>query len=48
MGDSLGSLDVGKNADLVVMTGEPFSVDTQVLQTYCNGHMVFAAEEARA
>ncbi|HVS34500.1 MAG TPA: amidohydrolase family protein [Gemmataceae bacterium] len=35
--DRLGSLTKGKDADFVVLSGSPFSVYTQVLQTYIDG-----------
>ena len=35
--DRLGSLEKGKDADFVVLSGPPFSVYTQVLQTYIDG-----------
>ena len=37
--DRLGSLEKGKDADFVVLSGPPFSVYTQVLQTYIDGTM---------
>ncbi len=37
----LGSLEKGKDADFVVLSGPPFSVYTQVLQTYIEGVRVF-------
>src|SRR5262249_57452268 len=36
-----GSLAPGKDADFVVLSGAPFSVYTQVLQTYIEGECVF-------
>ncbi len=39
--DRLGSLAKGKDADFVVLSGAPFSVYTQVLQTYIDGQCVF-------
>jgi imidazolonepropionase-like amidohydrolase len=39
--DRLGSLEKGKDADFVVLSGAPFSVYTQVLQTYIDGKRVF-------
>src|SRR5207248_4073843 len=36
-----GSLEKGKDADFVVLSGAPFSVYTQVLQTYIEGECVF-------
>jgi imidazolonepropionase-like amidohydrolase len=41
LADRLGSIAAGKDADLVVLSGEPFSVYTQVLQTYIDGQVVF-------
>jgi imidazolonepropionase-like amidohydrolase len=37
----LGSLEKGKDADFVVLSGAPFSVYTQVLQTYIDGACVY-------
>jgi imidazolonepropionase-like amidohydrolase len=37
----VGSLARGKDADFVVLSGAPFSVYTQVLQTYIDGKLVF-------
>lgn len=37
----LGSLEVGKDADFVVLSGSPFSVYTQVMETYIEGKRVF-------
>jgi imidazolonepropionase-like amidohydrolase len=39
--DRCGSLEKGKDADFVVLSGAPFSVYTQVLQTYIEGEKVF-------
>lgn len=39
--DRVGSLEVGKDADLVVLSGEPFSTWTKVEQTYVEGEKVF-------
>src|SRR5437762_4609453 len=39
--ERLGSLEAGKDADFVVLSGRPFSVYTQVLQTYIDGRCVF-------
>src|SRR5207245_8391529 len=38
--ERLGSLEKGKDADFVVLSGEPFSVYTQVLETYIDGDSV--------
>ncbi len=37
----LGSLEKGKDADFVVLSGPPFSVYTKVLETYIDGRRVF-------
>jgi imidazolonepropionase-like amidohydrolase len=37
----IGSLDVGKDADLVVLSGDPLSVQTKVLETWVEGVKVF-------
>lgn len=39
--ERIGSLDKGKDADFVVMSGAPFSVYSQVLETYIEGEKVF-------
>ena len=39
--DQLGSIEVGKDADLVVLSGEPFSTYTQVLETWVEGEKIF-------
>jgi imidazolonepropionase-like amidohydrolase len=39
--DRVGSLEPGKDADLVVLSGPPFSVWTQVEQTWVEGLRVF-------
>jgi imidazolonepropionase-like amidohydrolase len=39
--DRVGSLEVGKDADLVVLSGAPFSVWTHVLETWVEGTRVF-------
>jgi imidazolonepropionase-like amidohydrolase len=41
LGDRLGSLETGKDADFVVLSGPPFSVYTQVLETYIDGVRLF-------
>ena len=37
----IGSLDPGKDADFVVLSGDPFSVYTHVEQTWIDGRKVF-------
>ncbi|MCL6635647.1 MAG: amidohydrolase [Peptococcaceae bacterium] len=39
--DRLGSLEPGKDADLVVLDGHPFAIATRVEQVYINGIRVF-------
>jgi hypothetical protein len=43
----LGSLEAGKDADFVVLSGAPFSVYTQVRQTWIEGKKVFDVETDR-
>jgi imidazolonepropionase-like amidohydrolase len=45
--ERLGSLEKGKDADFVVLSGAPFSVYTQVLQTFIDGTCVFDRSRAR-
>ncbi len=44
MGDRLGSIEVGKDADLVVMSGHPLSVFTKVQKVYVDGQLAFDRE----
>lgn len=37
----LGSIEAGKDADLVILDGAPFSIYTKVLQTWIDGKKVF-------
>ncbi|WP_339909077.1 amidohydrolase family protein [Symmachiella dynata] len=39
--DRLGSLEAGKDADFVVLSGPPFSIYARVLETYIDGKRVF-------
>ncbi|MEM9380567.1 MAG: amidohydrolase family protein, partial [Planctomycetota bacterium] len=41
MGDRTGSLEPGKDADFVVLDGDPFSVYTKVLETWVEGERRF-------
>jgi imidazolonepropionase-like amidohydrolase len=43
----LGSLEAGKDADFVVLSGSPFSIYTQVLATYIDGVKVFDRSNPR-
>jgi imidazolonepropionase-like amidohydrolase len=45
--DRVGSLERGKDADFVVLSGDPFSVYTQVEQTWVEGNKVFDRANAR-
>jgi imidazolonepropionase-like amidohydrolase len=40
----VGSLTAGKDADFVVLDGDPFSLRTKVLQTWVEGRLVFDLE----
>lgn len=44
----VGSLTVGKDADLVVLSGDPFSAYTHVLETWVEGRKVFDRVRDRA
>jgi imidazolonepropionase-like amidohydrolase len=39
--DRVGSLEKGKDADFIVLSGDPLSVYTHVLQTFVEGNLVF-------
>lgn len=39
--DRVGSLEAGKDADLVILSGDPLSVYTHVLETWIDGRRVF-------
>lgn len=39
--DRLGSLEPGKDADFVILSGDPFSVYTEVLETWVEGEKLF-------
>jgi len=41
LGSRVGTLEPGKDADFIVLSGEPFSVYTHVLQTWIEGQKVF-------
>jgi len=43
--DRIGSIDEGKDADLVIMTGEPFDFQSRVEKVIVNGKIVFEKEE---
>jgi len=41
MDKQVGSIEVGKDADLIILTGDPLSVYTHVQETYVDGTRVF-------
>lgn len=43
----VGSLEAGKDADFVILSGEPFSIYTRVLETWIDGEQVFALSDQR-
>ncbi|HEX5052928.1 MAG TPA: amidohydrolase family protein [Planctomycetota bacterium] len=45
--DRIGTLTAGKDADFVVLSGDPFSVYTRVLQTWVDGQKVFDLADAK-
>jgi imidazolonepropionase-like amidohydrolase len=43
--DRIGSLEVGKDADLVLFDGDPFDIQTKVVRTFINGKVVYSADQ---
>ena len=43
--DRVGSIEKGKDADLVILSGEPFSIATRVLAVMVDGKLVHAVEQ---
>src|SRR5690606_11938454 len=41
LADRIGSLEAGKDADFIILSGEPLSVYTDVEQTWVEGQKVF-------
>jgi cytosine/adenosine deaminase-related metal-dependent hydrolase len=39
--DRVGSLEAGKDADFLILSGDPLSVYTKVLEVYVEGNRVF-------
>ena len=46
MDDRVGSLEVGKDADIAVFTGNPMEVFTRTLYTIIDGQVVYEAGKA--
>jgi imidazolonepropionase-like amidohydrolase len=47
LADRIGSLETGKDADFIVLSGDPLSVYTQVLETWVEGKKVFDRSNAK-
>lgn len=45
MQDRVGSLEAGKDADFIVLSGDPFSVYTHIMQTWVEGKKVFDRDD---
>lgn len=45
LGERVGSLEPGKDADFVILSGDPFSVYTRVLETWVEGEKVFDLDD---
>jgi imidazolonepropionase-like amidohydrolase len=43
--ERVGSLDRGKDADFVILSGDPFSVYTRVLETWVEGRKLFDLDD---
>ena len=43
--DRIGSIDVGKDADMVILSGEPLEFSTRVEKVIVNGKVVFDSTE---
>jgi adenine deaminase len=43
--DKVGSLKIGKHADIVIWSGHPMSLYTKVEQTYIDGSLYFDQEQ---
>jgi len=47
LGDRIGSLEKGKDADFILLSGDPLSVYTHVLETWVEGRKVFDRSNPR-
>lgn len=47
LADRVGSLATGKDADFIILSGDPLSVYTHVEQTWVEGHKVFDRTDAK-
>lgn len=45
LGDRIGSLTPGKEADFVILSGDPLSIYTRVVETYVEGERVFDLDD---
>jgi len=45
LGDETGSLEVGKKADFVILSGDPLSIYTRVQETWIEGVKVFDLDD---
>lgn len=45
--DRIGSLEAGKDADFILLSGDPLSVYTKVLETYVEGKKVFDRKDPK-
>lgn len=47
VGDRVGSLETGKDADVIILDGPPLGIKTWVERVYVNGELVYSREEAK-
>ncbi|HBQ64695.1 MAG TPA: amidohydrolase, partial [Clostridiales bacterium] len=45
IGERVGSIEPGKDADLVIMDGHPFDLKSRVRFTIINGNVVYESEQ---